>query len=90
MGEWQPIATAPKVPDKPILVWVKNNGPAIVSWNVDSYTEPCWDNWMEGMEYGLPLRYEPTHWMDIPMESAEHPYANGTGTFTVWEMSQKA
>lgn len=38
-NEWKPINTAPKVPDKPIVVWVKGNGPAVVSWEPNGFTE---------------------------------------------------
>ncbi len=86
MTGWLPIETAPKVARKPMLVWVDGCGPAIVAWCPDDYTEPVWMNWMEGQEYGLPMRYDVTHWMPIPIKEVDMPYADGSGTFKVWDI----
>jgi hypothetical protein len=64
--DWQPIATCPREPNKPVVLLLSNGGPMIAEWNVDGWGEPVWDNYLNGEPYGLPLYYEPTHWMPLP------------------------
>jgi hypothetical protein len=62
---WKPFDEAPKKAGVPIVVWIKHNGPAIVSWEPDTiYAKPIWTSWLEGQDYSLPCRYDITHWWD--------------------------
>lgn len=63
--DWQPIETCPKEPGEPILIWVPD-GPSVVSWEIDGWTEPCFVSWLEGSNYQLPHRWTaPTYWARI-------------------------
>jgi Lar family restriction alleviation protein len=70
-GQWQPIETAPKDENTPILVYAPGSGYYVVTWeNFDSSTVGWWH--VDDNKHGpYALRGEsPTHWMPLPSRPA--------------------
>lgn len=69
---WQPIATAPKDMDQPVVVrWMDSDGP--ICHDLDYTEDGCWQKWNDHAEHvhiigGHGVSYTPpyTHWMQLP------------------------
>lgn len=57
MSDWQPIETAPKDPDRFLLLWVEDGYPVLGEW-----AGFCRKRWIDNAGYSI----DPTHWMTLP------------------------